>query len=117
MCSAGKIKEGNFEHLYNFDAILKILQIFSLTFFSLKAKGSLLLEVAKSFTMVLWQYHAKWLDFFVFKITRTTADFEQYFVFYIQYKSELQHQGVISSTFRVIKKQEGALTNSGHKKL
>jgi hypothetical protein len=52
MCSAGKIKEGNFEHLLNFDAILKMLQIFSLTFFSLKAKGSLLLEVAKSCQMV-----------------------------------------------------------------
>jgi hypothetical protein len=56
MCSPGVMEEGNFEHLVNFDDILKILQIFSLTTFSLKAEGSLLLEVAKPF---------KWLDFFM----------------------------------------------------
>jgi hypothetical protein len=81
MCSAGKIKEGNFEHFFNFDAILKLLHIFLLTFFSLRPKEASYYFNGLTF---LWQ---------VFKITRTTADFEQYFVFYIQYKSELQHQG------------------------
>ena len=47
------VEEGNFEHLFNFEANLKICQIFFIIFFSLKAKPKILLGVAKPFSMVL----------------------------------------------------------------
>jgi hypothetical protein len=57
-------------------------------------------------------FFVKWS---VFEITRTSANFEQYSIFYI-HKFEIKRQGVISNTFKVLKKQEGPLKALGPKK-
>jgi hypothetical protein len=78
------VEEGNFEHLFNFEAHLKIYQIFFTTFFSLKAKPKILRGVAKLFSMVL----PLLVGLFLKKgrcsnITRMSANFERDSIFCI----------------------------------
>jgi hypothetical protein len=77
---------------------------FSELFFSLKAKPKILLVVTKPFSMVLpplvGLFFFKWS---VFEITRTSANFGRYPIFYIK-KFELRRQGGNIEHFQSFKK-------------